>query len=45
MKNSIIKAIDDNKDAIINCGEYILQNPEMGFKEFKTSTYVLKGKV
>ena len=40
MKNKIYKAIDDNKDAIISCGEYILQNPEFGFKEEKTSEYV-----
>ena len=40
MKNRIIKAIDDNRDAIISCGEYILHNPEMGYKEFKTSEYI-----
>ena len=40
MKKRIINAIDDNRDAIISCGEYVLNNPELGFKEFKTSEYV-----
>lgn len=40
MKNRIIQAIDDNREAIIACGEYVLCNPEMGFKEFKTSEYI-----
>ena len=37
MKNKIIEAIDANKEAIYACGEYILNNPELGFKEYKTS--------
>lgn len=40
MKNKIFKAIDDNRQAIIECGEYILNNPELGYKEFKTSQRV-----
>lgn len=40
MKNKIIEAIDANKEAIYACGEYILNNPELGFKEYKTSDYV-----
>ena len=27
MKDKILKAIDENRDAIISCGEYILNNP------------------
>lgn len=40
MKEKILKAIDDSRDAIIECGEYILNNPELGYKEFKTSKRV-----
>lgn len=40
MKNRIFKAIDDNREAIIECGEYILNNPELGYKEFKTAKRV-----
>lgn len=40
MKNKIFDAIDKNKDLIIECGEYILNNPELGYKEFKTSQRV-----
>ena len=40
MKDKILKAIDENRDAIISCGEYILHNPEFGYKEFKTSQRV-----
>ena len=40
MIEKIVNAIDKNKEAIIECGEYILNNPELGFKEFKTSKYV-----
>ncbi len=42
MKEKIIKAIDDNRDAIISCGEFILYNPEFGYKEFKTSQRVME---
>lgn len=40
MKNKIIQAIDAHREDIINCGEYILRNPELGYKEFKTADYV-----
>lgn len=40
MKSRIIQAIDANRESIIACGEYILNNPELGFKEEKTSQYV-----
>ena len=40
MKTKIIQAIDENRAAIIACGEYILQNPELGYKEFKTAKRV-----
>lgn len=40
MKNRILRAIEDNREAIIACGEYILNNPELGFKEYKTSDYI-----
>ena len=40
MKKQIIDVIEADKDAIIACGEYILNNPELGFKEYKTSEYV-----
>jgi len=40
MKEKIINVINQNRDEIINCGRYILNNPEMGYKEFKTSKRV-----
>ena len=40
MKEKLINAINQNRDEIINCGRYILNNPEMGYKEFKTSKRV-----
>lgn len=40
MKNKILSAIDANRSAIFVCGEYILQHPELGFREEKTSQYV-----
>ena len=40
MKSKIYKAIDENREAIISCGEYILNNPEFGYKEFKTAERV-----
>ncbi len=40
MKEKILKAIDENRDAIIDCGEYILRNPELGYREYKTSERV-----
>ena len=40
MKELIIKAIDEHRQEIIDCGEYILHNPELGYKEFKTAARV-----
>ena len=40
MKQKILSAIDSHKEEIIACGEYILRNPELGFREVKTSQYV-----
>ena len=37
MKQKIIQAIDAHREDIIRCGEDILRNPELGFKEFKTA--------
>ena len=42
MKNKIIDAIDKHRAEITACGEYVLSNPELGFKEFKTAEYVKK---
>ena len=42
MKEKIIKAIDAHRDEIIAFGEKILRNPELGYKEFKTSEAVKK---
>lgn len=36
-EQKIVKAIDDNADAIIAFGKKILANPELGYKEFQTS--------
>ena len=40
MKEKIFNAIDKSREEIIACGEYILNNPELGYKEFKTSARV-----
>ncbi len=40
MKQLIINAIDAAREDIIACGEYILRNPELGYKEYKTSQLV-----
>lgn len=40
MKQKIFDAIDKSREEIIACGEYILNNPELGYKEFKTSARV-----
>ena len=40
MKDKILKAIDENRDEIISCGRYILNNPEYGYREFKTAQRV-----
>lgn len=39
-KQAVCAAIDKNKDKIISVGEQILHNPELGYKEFKTSKLV-----
>ena len=39
-KQAVCAAIDQNKDRIIAIGEQILHNPELGYKEFKTSKLV-----
>ena len=39
-KQAVCDAIDKNRDRIISIGEQILNHPEMGFKEFKTSELV-----
>ena len=39
-KQTVCDVIDKNRDKIISIGEKILNNPEMGFKEFKTSELV-----
>ncbi|MFA9381125.1 MAG: amidohydrolase [Acetanaerobacterium sp.] len=40
MKESVCRAIDAGRDEIISWGEYILSNPELGYKEHKTSRLV-----
>lgn len=42
MKNKIMAAIDENRGKIIEIGEDILREPEMGYKEHKTSERVAK---
>ena len=40
MKQRILNAIDREREHIIRCGEQIWKNPELGFKEYKTSALV-----
>ncbi|MBQ4110105.1 MAG: amidohydrolase [Clostridia bacterium] len=42
LKQRIFDAIEKNKEHIFDCGEKILKNPELGFKEFKTAELVKK---
>lgn len=42
LKDLIIKAIDDNRDKIIEVGRGIYETPEYGYKEFKTTEAVAK---
>lgn len=42
IKSLVIKAIDDNKDKITEISRGIYQNPEFGYKEFKTTESVTK---
>lgn len=40
VKEKIIEAIDSMRDEIIEIGDYVLKNPEMGYKEYKTAELV-----
>lgn len=40
LKQQVSKAIDENRRKIIEIGEQIFKNPELGFKEHKTSALV-----
>src|SRR5215472_14477544 len=40
LKHAVCTAIDRRADAIIDLGETILRNPEIGFNEFKTAALV-----
>lgn len=42
LKERVIKAIDDNKEIIINIGRKIYKNPEFGYKEFETTKSVIE---
>lgn len=37
LKEKVIHAIDESRESIINVGREIYENPELGFKEFKTT--------
>lgn len=41
VKELVIKAIDENKDKIIEISHKIYENPEFGYKEFKTTDSVV----
>ena len=40
LKELVIKAIDDNREKILEVGRGIYQNPEYGYKEYKTTEAV-----
>ena len=40
IKEKIVRAIEENAEKIIEIGEKILKNPEMGYKEQKTAALV-----
>ena len=40
LKERVIKAIEENKDSIIEVGRKIYHNPEFGYKEFETTKTV-----
>ena len=42
LKARVIKAIEENKDIIINIGRKIYNNPEFGYKEFETTKSVVE---
>ena len=41
-KKRVVQAIEANQQQIIDIGEHIWQNPEPGYREFKTSAYLVK---
>ncbi|NLU06587.1 MAG: amidohydrolase [Firmicutes bacterium] len=40
LKRAVLEQIDKHKDKIIDLGQHIMANPELGYKEFKTSALV-----
>ena len=42
LKARVIKAIEENKDIIINIGRKIYNNPEFGYKELETTKSVIE---
>ena len=42
IKDSLYLAIDDAREAIIQIGETVADNPEIGYREEKTSALVRK---
>lgn len=42
LKERVIRAIEENKEAIINIGRKIYNNPEFGYKEFETTKSVVE---
>ena len=40
LKQLCIKTIDENRDEIIRIGNEIYKNPELGYKEFKSTEIV-----
>jgi len=40
VKKAVLAAIDANREKIIEVGRHIFANPELGYKEVKTSAYV-----
>ncbi|MBE6655254.1 MAG: hypothetical protein E7609_00080 [Ruminococcaceae bacterium] len=37
---NIVKAVEKNRQLILDAERYIWQNPETGYKEYKTSAYM-----
>ena len=42
MTQKVFDAIEKNKDFIFEIGQTVLENPELGFKEYKTAELVKK---
>jgi amidohydrolase len=42
LKKKVLEAIDNRSEEIIEIGSWIWNNPELGYKEFKTAEYVEK---